>query len=121
MHQNDFDYLPYKENDEWLVFSRWHLAGWLEIESSTCTGDELRLALSATVSDIVYLTGKKRPIMLSKRAYLTEAVEKLNSTLSTDASDDVSPIIIATSKDSTPLVFTTHDLPAALALLAPPY
>ena len=121
MHQNDFDYLPYKENDEWLVFSRWHLASWLEIESSTCTGDELRLALSATVSDIVYLTGKKRPIMLSKRAYLTEAVEKLNSTLSTDASDDAAPIIIATSKDSVPLVFTTYDLPAALALLTPPY
>jgi hypothetical protein len=121
MHQNDFDYLPYKENDEWLVFSRWHLVSWLEIESSTCTGDELRLTLSATVSDIVHLTGKKRPIMLSKRAYLTEAVEKLNSTLSIDTSDDTAPMIIATSKDTLPLVFTTYDLPAALALLTPPH
>jgi hypothetical protein len=118
MREHDFDALPYQDTGEWFVFSRYHVARWVELEADTSPSSSITLSANATVGDVVGVVGARRPLTTGPREKLAIGVARLAEAR---PSADLELMLLAVSKKSGVLVLTAGDLPRAVERLVPPH
>ena len=123
MRANDFDMLPYRDGSEWHVFSRTHLALWVEAAAASAedSDDTHVLLRQMTVGELTGETVTLRPVTISETTPLYKAVERLEEAIRKSAegpASGVAPMLLS-DVGGKPKVATPWDLPEAVRLLNP--
>jgi hypothetical protein len=124
MHDNDFDMIPYREGSEWLVFSRTHVALWVEAAAADPEDSDIdhimleRLSVGQLVAKVA---APMRPAKLSSGTPLYKAVEQLEDAIrahAAGATSSVAPMLLS-DEGGKAKVATPWDLPRAADLMKP--
>ena len=113
MNENDYDSIPYQCPTGWMLFTRHHVAHWVELAVETDpSGLNPQLILETPIQEIIGLTGLKvHPTWVELDDLLTESVSKMQST-------GFGPAMLARDESKQLWIATLADLPQALTLLA---
>lgn len=121
MRENDFDMLPYRDGSEWHLFSRTHLALWVEAAAASAeeSDDTHVLLRQMTVGELTGETVALKPVTISETTPLYKAVERLEEAIRKSAegpASGVAPMLLS-DVGGKPKVATPWDLPEAVRLL----